>query len=463
VVGSPINADWMISVDDHVVEPADLWLDRLPSKLASDGPRVETLDDQQVWVFNHKKKPIAEQGARLFSREGLRDLLDIPARFDDLRPGCYDPLERVKDMDAANVSASLCFPSFPRFAGQEFLECEDRALALDCVRVYNDWMIDEWCGAVPGRLIPMVIVPLWDVDLARSEIERTAAKGAKAFTFPENPYKLGLPSIYDKDKYWEPLLRTAAGLGLPACTHIGSSSTLPQSSPDASIEAALTLLPINLMTTMIDWIFSGVFIRIPELTLCLSEGGFGWIPCALERCDHSFHQRESAFLRARKNGLEHLVDHHDLDRLPSDVFADHVFACLLDEPFGATVLDRMPLANVMVEVDYPHADTSWPGSPKLIGEQLSSLTAQQRYELLEGNARRVFDLEPSVGRRRRHRGSRDCPITQSASRAHACHPGAPSASPGASAGASTSPAPAASFWASRRASSRNEVATGHPA
>ena len=162
---SAIDTDWMISVDDHVVEPADLWSDRLPSKLASSGPRVETLDDEQVWVFNNKKKPIAEQGARLFSKDGLRDLLDIPRSFDDLRPGCYDPLERVKDMDAAYVSASLCFPSFPRFAGQEFLESDDRSLALDCVRVYNDWMINEWCAAVPGRLIPLVIVPLWDGEL----------------------------------------------------------------------------------------------------------------------------------------------------------------------------------------------------------------------------------------------------------------------------------------------------------
>ena len=79
------------------------------------------------------------------------------------------------------------------------------------------------------------------------------------------------------------------------------------------------------------------------------------------------------------------------------MFAEHVFACLLDEPFGSTVLDKIPLGNVMVEVDYPHADTSWPASPKLIGEQLSSLSAEQRYDVLEGNARRVFHFEPSVG------------------------------------------------------------------
>ena len=387
---------WMISVDDHVVEPPDLWSSRLPSTSVSAGPRVETRGGEQVWVYGNKSKPIAEQGARLFAKEGLRDLLDIPSTFADLRPGCYDPVERVRDMDAVNVSASLCFPSFPRFAGQEFLEADDKALALECVRTYNDWMIEEWCGAAPGRLIPLVILPLWDVALARTEIERTAALGAKAFTFPENPYKLGLPSIYDKDKYWEPLLQAAAEAGMPACTHIGSSSTLPQSSPDASIEAALTLLPVNLMTTMIDWIFSGVFIRVPGLKLCLSEGGIGWIPYALERCDHSFHQRESAFLRARNNGLAHLVDYRDLDRLPSEVFAEHVYACLLDEPFGSAVLDKMPLANVMVEVDYPHADTSWPGSPKLIDQQLSALTAHERYAVLEGTARRVFNFEPKV-------------------------------------------------------------------
>jgi predicted TIM-barrel fold metal-dependent hydrolase len=392
-----IARDWMISVDDHVVEPADLWSARLPSKSVSAGPRVETHNGEQVWVYGKKSKPIAEQGARLFAKEGLRDLLDIPNSFEDLRPGCFEPLQRIEDMDAVNVSASVCFPSFPRFAGQEFLEADDKSLALDCVRIYNDWMIEEWCGAAPGRLIPLVIVPLWDADLARAELDRTAALGAKAFTFPENPYKLGLPSIYDKDKYWEPLLHAAADAGMPACTHIGSSSALPQSSPDASIEAALTLLPVNLMTTMIDWIFSGVFIRVPELKLCLSEGGIGWIPYALERCDHSFHQRESAFMRASNNGLGHLVDYHDLDRLPSELFAEHVYACLLDEPFGSAILDKMPLSNLMVEVDYPHADTSWPASSKLIGDQLSALTTDDRYAVLQGTARRVFNFTPSVG------------------------------------------------------------------
>ena len=107
-------------------------------------------------------------------------------------------------------SASLCFPAFPRFCGQEFTEASDRELGLACVRAYNDWMIDEWCGAVPGRLIPLVILPLWDADLAVAEVERCAAKGARAVTFSENPAALGLPSVHDRRQYWDPVFAACA-------------------------------------------------------------------------------------------------------------------------------------------------------------------------------------------------------------------------------------------------------------
>ena len=105
------TGQWMFSVDDHVVEPPDLWSRRLPSKYREEGPHVVTNEDgEQMWVYNGKTKSISEQGARLFSRPGLRDLMDIPMTFDDLRPGCFDPLERVKDMDAAMVQRVGVFP-----------------------------------------------------------------------------------------------------------------------------------------------------------------------------------------------------------------------------------------------------------------------------------------------------------------------------------------------------------------
>src|SRR5690606_3183787 len=121
------------------------------------------------------------------------------------------------------ILASLCFPSFPRFCGQIFAEANDKDLALLCVQAYNDWMIDEWCASAPGRFIPLVIMPLWDPPAAAREIERCAAKGATALAFSENPEPLGLPTIHDLGRYWDPLLAAAEAANMVICMHVGSS------------------------------------------------------------------------------------------------------------------------------------------------------------------------------------------------------------------------------------------------
>ena len=109
-------------------------------------------------------------------------------------------------MDRAGVLASLCFPTITRFCGQLFMEASDREFGLVCLKAYNDWMIDEWCGAAPGRYIPLFLIPMWDPQLAVAEMERCAAKGATTFAFSENPAPLGLPTIHDKDRYWDPVM-----------------------------------------------------------------------------------------------------------------------------------------------------------------------------------------------------------------------------------------------------------------
>ena len=97
-----------------------------------------------------------------------------PITYDEMRPGCYDPKARLEDMDLNWVEASLCFPTFPRFCGQTFTEAKDQELGLACVKAYNDWMVEEWCGDCGGRLIPLASIPLWDVELAAAEVRRNA-------------------------------------------------------------------------------------------------------------------------------------------------------------------------------------------------------------------------------------------------------------------------------------------------
>ena len=107
-----------------------------------------------------------------------------------MRPGCYDVHERVRDMSAGGQLAGLNFPNCTGFSGQVLNQGPDRDLNLVMIQAYNDWHVDEWCGAYPDRFIPCGILPLFDVELAAAELRRLAAKGCHAVTFSENPEAL---------------------------------------------------------------------------------------------------------------------------------------------------------------------------------------------------------------------------------------------------------------------------------
>lgn len=399
------NDALMISVDDHVVEPPDVWTSRLPAKLHDAVPHTIEEDGKVVWVYGKRRKALAELGGRLFGQgSGKRDLVDFPEHYEELRPGCYEPHARVNDLDAAGVAASVCFPSFPRFCGQEFSEAEDKELALMCVRAYNDWMLDEWCAAVPGRLIPMIILPLWDAGLAQAEVERGAAKGARAVTFSENPAALGLPSVHDRRRYWDPVFAACAEAGMPVCTHIGSSSKLPFTSADAPPLVTATLPSTNAAATMADWLYSGLFVRYPDLKLVLSEGGIGWIPAILERADYVFDRYGPRLKSGTGFGLTGMgsvdpgeFNRGSLDVKPSELFRDHVFGCFIEDAHGASSIEKIGVGSVMAECDYPHGDSSWPKSRSLIRSQISHLSEADQLAILAGNAQRVFGLDGSAG------------------------------------------------------------------
>jgi predicted TIM-barrel fold metal-dependent hydrolase len=118
-----------------------------------------------------------------------------PTSFEEMRPGCFDVDQRIMDMNAEGVLGSMNFPSFPGFSARLFAACDDKELALSVLRAYNDWHIEEWCGAYPGRFTPMALPILWDPELCAEEVRRLAAKGCHSLTFTENPAALGYPSF----------------------------------------------------------------------------------------------------------------------------------------------------------------------------------------------------------------------------------------------------------------------------
>ncbi len=375
----------MVSVDDHVVEPAHMFEGRVPARYKDRAPRYITRDDgTNAWVYeggestNVALNAVAGRPPEEYGME--------PTSLDEIRPGCWDINERVKDMDANGLLGSLCFPSFPQFCGQLFARTPDKDLALAMVRAYNDWHIDDWCGTHPGRFIPCSLPAIWDADVLAAEVRRTAAKGAHAVTFSENPHKLGWPSIYSD--YWDPFWRACSDEGVVVCMHIGSSSELVVTSPDAPIDTLITLTPMNIVKAAADLIWSPVLRKFPHIKFALSEGGIGWIPYFLERIDFNYQRH-------------HVWTGQDFgDRLPSEVFNDHVITCFIDDAFGVASRKFLNLDNVCWECDYPHSDSLWPFAPEAAAKYLADVSDHDVDRMTHLNAMRHFSYDPFAVRER---------------------------------------------------------------
>jgi predicted TIM-barrel fold metal-dependent hydrolase len=396
----------IISVDDHVVEPPDLWTSRLPAKYLDKAPRVvrERMkfnfvggtfsfdrdvpdgDWGDLWLYDDLVYPFPKLSAAI----GFPDLRNEPVTFDDIRPGSWKQKERLEDMAANYTDASICFPNvLPRFCGQAFLERQDKELALLCVKAYNDWMIDEWCaGAGKNILIPLTIVPLWDAQLAADEIRRCAAKGSHAVAFTENPFHLGLPSMHDKSRWWDPFLQACEETDTVINMHIGSSSKMPSTSPDSPFIVSSILTFQNAMGSMIDWIISGTFARFPALRIAYSEGQAGWVPYVLERADKLWEERvaDEAFGSTLPNP-------------PSSYVPGHVWFCLFDDEVGLLNRDIIGMDQLTFEVDYPHADSTFPHTEETANKivQKAGLSEAESYKLLRGNAIELYHLDKYCG------------------------------------------------------------------
>src|ERR1700759_1213817 len=279
--GSAMNANDMIliSVDDHLVEPPDMFDGRMPARFADQAPRgVRKTGGSGVWVFNDTEIP--NVGLNAVAGRPREEYGVEPTAYTEMRPGCYDIHERIKDMSAGGGLASMCFPSFPGVSGRLFAAAEDKELALATVQAYNDWHVESWCAAYPGRFIPMALPVLWDADLAAAEVRRMAAKGVHSVTFTENPATLGYPSFHEG--YWDPLWQALVDENVVLSIHLGSSGKLAMTSPDAPVDVMITLQPMNICQAAADLVWSRIPKHFPDIKIALSEGGTGWIPYFLD-------------------------------------------------------------------------------------------------------------------------------------------------------------------------------------
>jgi predicted TIM-barrel fold metal-dependent hydrolase len=366
----------VISADDHIVEPKHTFEGRMPAKFIDRAPHVERRDNADVWVYDGKDIP--NVGFNAVVGRPVDEWGFEPARFEDMRRGSWDIHHRIKDMDLSGIYASLCFPSFlPGFGGQRLqLSTNDSELALAAVRAWNDWHIEEWAGTYPDRIIPCQIPYMLDPEVGAQEVYKNAERGFKAITFTEGPHALGLPSLHTG--HWDPIMRACEETGTVINLHIGSSGTSPSTSADAPADVTGVLFFGYSMFAAVDWLYSKIPVRFPNIKIALSEGGIGWVPALLDRLDHmgSYQQMYGTWT--------------GIDISPADVFQRNFYFCAVEDPSTFVLRHRIGIDHIMVEQDYPHCDSTWPRTQTVLEHEVGGLPEEDIRKITWENASKLY-------------------------------------------------------------------------
>jgi len=369
----------IISVDDHISEPPDMFKQHLNAADLATAPTFTSNNGADFWVY--QGMTMASVGLNAVVGRVPEEYGMEPQTLEQVRKGCFDPSARLDDMNVNGIAASLNFGSMAGFDGSRcFHRAPDKALAVKHLRAYNDWHILQWCGRDLGRFIPCAILPTWDMDATVAEIKRVADMGCTSVTLTDNPTTIDLPSIHNE--YWEPMWRALTENELTICLHIGSGNAAPHASMETPIEAWISTMPMSINVGAADWLSLSALQRYPTMKIILSESGIGWIPYFLERADFS-HSRHKAWTHSNYGGMK-----------PSEVFHKHFMSCFIDDAFGLKNLADVGEDMVAYECDYPHSDALWPEVPEFLWKSIQGLSDQQIDKVTHLNAMRMLRFDP---------------------------------------------------------------------
>jgi predicted TIM-barrel fold metal-dependent hydrolase len=363
----------VISVDDHLVEPADMFEGRLPSQLQDRAPKILINEwGHEVWEFDGEV--YSQVGMNAVAGRRPETVKIEPFRFDQMRRGCWDIDARIRDMDINGVWASLNFPSMiTGFCGRVFSQCSDPELGLSVTKAWNDWLFEEWYSPYPERIIPMGITWLSDPEIGATEIRRNAERGFRSVTLPERPHRINMPSVFDR--YWDPIIRACAETETVISLHVGSSGMVefPQYSP--AVQLGATLFGQMSLTACAEWLWSGWAVQYPGLKIAMSEGGIGWVGMLLDR-------------------LDNIVDRSGYgmgwDIRPAEVLRRNFWFCTIDDPSTIDTRYAIGVENIMLEVDYPHGDSTWPDTQAVIEKAWGHIPTHELRMMCSENAAKLY-------------------------------------------------------------------------
>jgi predicted TIM-barrel fold metal-dependent hydrolase len=367
----------ILSSDSHVFEPPDLWTSRIDAAFRHRAPRMERIEGaDQLVVEEHQ----VLSGIGLISNAGARfeapETISGQGRFDDVPRGGFDPGEHLRDMALDGVAGEVLYPS----QGLFYFKVADRLLMSAIFRAYNDWLA-EFCSADRARLKGIAMVNLDDVQEGIAELERAARLGLSGAMIAEYPLE---DRRYDRSEY-EPFWAAAQALDMPLSLHTATRrqgkirGAGERTLRDASSRATKALWPA---TSMCDMIFAGVFERHPRLKLAIVEFELAWAPHLLATMDYTYRERHEEALYRFKGGM-----------LPSDFFHRNVFLSFQEDAIGIRLRDVIGVRNMMWGSDYPHSESTFPQSKKILAEILAGVPQDEQAEIVGGTTVRLYRFD----------------------------------------------------------------------
>lgn len=369
----------LVSVDDHLIEPPDMYDGQLSGEMLATAPKMKrTPSNACYWEYQGARMPVTGLNAvmgRVPEEYGME-----PTSLEQMRRGCWDPKARLDDMNADGIAVQLNYPTAVIMDGSMFARAPDKTIALRHLQAWNDWHLDEWCGADPARFIPLGILPVWDMDATVAEIGRLAKKGCRTVTLNDNPTKVGLPSIHNP--YWDPFFKAVVDNDQVVSIHIGPGNPAPQASLETPIEAWISTMPMSVGVSIADWLNHKAMLQYKNLRVNVAEGGIGWVPALIDRADY-VHRHHHAWTNSNFGG-----------RKPSEIFREHFMVCFISDPYGLQNVEYIGEDIIAFEVDFPHSDSPWPNSPEQFWSEGSHLPKRLMDKVTHQNALRFFNFDP---------------------------------------------------------------------
>ena len=382
----------VVDADSHLTERHDLFTERAPKGYEDRVPHVEVVDGVDMWVIEGKTFGRAGSGGTI-DHEGKkhpwRDSQGGTWTIHDGHPAAWDPKTRLALMDEIGVHAQVVFPNSIGLGGQNLVNSvSDPTLLRLCVELYNDAMAEVQAES-GNRLLPMPIMPAWDIDLCVKEAQRCAELGYRGVNMTADPQDSGSPDL--GDPAWDPFWEVCAGLHLPVHFHIGASQTAMSyfgttfwPSQDDYVKPAIggASLFQNNSRVLLNSAYCGMFDRHPDLKMVSVESGIGWVPFMLEAMDYEL--------------LENSPKHFEkLNKMPSEYFRDNWYATFWFETGRGDLqhlIDAVGEDNVLFETDFPHPTSLHPDPLTMVAEKISTLREETQRKVMGGNAAKLYRI-----------------------------------------------------------------------